>query len=107
LVVQYCIQVDQESGAPETALFTVPEFRQRVLRFDGAAEERRDDERDEVLYVLGGSGVVTIGDETHVFEPGTGMFVARGTQWRVDSATVCASCRCLSRILSRRARAIR
>jgi len=84
--VRYCIQVEQDSGAPETALFTVPEFRQRILRFDGRSEERRDDERDEVLYVLGGSGVVTVGDETRAFDPGTGMFVARGTSWRVDSA---------------------
>jgi hypothetical protein len=29
---------------------------------------------------------VTIGNETHVFVPGTGMLVARGTPWRVDSA---------------------
>jgi mannose-6-phosphate isomerase-like protein (cupin superfamily) len=84
--VQYCIQVEEGSGAPETALFNVPEFRQRILRFDGAAQERRDDERDEVLYVLGGSGVVTVGDETRTVEAGTGMFVARGTPWRVDSA---------------------
>jgi quercetin dioxygenase-like cupin family protein len=86
LVVQYCIQVDEHSGAPETALFTVPEFRQRILHFDDGSEERGDDERDEVLYVLAGKGVVTVGDETHAFEPGTGMFVARGTPWRVDSA---------------------
>ena len=85
LVVRYCIQVDQDSGAPETALFTVPEFRQRILRFDRGGGEQRDDERDEVLYVLDGSGVVTVGNETHAFEPGTGAFVARGTPWRVDS----------------------
>ena len=86
MVVRYFIQVEQDSGAPETALFTVPEFRQRILHFDRAGEERRDDERDEVLYVLGGGGVVTVGDETRAFEPGTGAFVARGTSWRVESA---------------------
>jgi mannose-6-phosphate isomerase-like protein (cupin superfamily) len=84
--VQYCIQVEEGSEEPETVLFTVPEFRQRILRFDGASGERRDEERDEVLYVLGGRGVVTVGSETHPFEAGTGMFVARGTPWRVDSA---------------------
>jgi len=84
--VQYCIQVEEGSGAPETALFTVPEFQQRILHFDGAVAERRDESRDEVLYVLGGSGAVTVGNETHAFEPGTGAFVARGTPWRVDSA---------------------
>ena len=84
--MQYCIQVEEHSGAPETALFNVPEFRQRILLFDGGGEERGDDQRDEVLYVLGGSGVVTVGNETHAFEPGTGMFVARGTPWQVESA---------------------
>lgn len=69
-----------------TALITCPEFQQRLLRFDGEGEERRDDERDEVLYVLAGSGVVTVGEETHALEPGTGVFVASGTPWRVDSA---------------------
>jgi quercetin dioxygenase-like cupin family protein len=83
--VRYWIQVEEHSGAPETALFTVPEFRQRILHFDGISEERRDDDRDEVLYVLGGSGIVTVGDEKREFEPGTGVFVARGTSWRVDS----------------------
>ena len=28
--MQYCIQVEQQSGAPETALFSVPEFEQRM-----------------------------------------------------------------------------
>jgi mannose-6-phosphate isomerase-like protein (cupin superfamily) len=63
-----------------------PQFEQRLLRFDGAGEERRDDARDEVLYVLEGSGDAAIGGEVNRLEPGTGAFVARGTPWRVEAA---------------------
>jgi quercetin dioxygenase-like cupin family protein len=75
----------EETNGPVTPLFTVPEFRQRLLRFDGGGEEHRDDEHDEVLYVLEGKAVATVGGETHVLQPGTGVFVARGTPWRVNS----------------------
>jgi mannose-6-phosphate isomerase-like protein (cupin superfamily) len=75
-----------DTGAPETPLFTVPEFRQRLLRFDDEGEERRDEVRDEVLYVLEGGGVATVGGEKEHLEPGTGVFVARGTPWRIESA---------------------
>jgi mannose-6-phosphate isomerase-like protein (cupin superfamily) len=83
--VRYCIQA-AETGEPETPLFTVPEFRQRLLRFDGESGERQDGERDEVLYVLEGTAVATVGGESRELEPGSGVFVARGTPWRVESA---------------------
>ncbi len=83
--MRYCMQ-EVEAGEPVTPLFTVPEFRQRLLRFDGAGDEHRDDERDEVLYVLEGHATAAVGDETHELEPGTGVFVARGTSWRIESA---------------------
>jgi len=83
--MQYCIQA-QETGEPVTPLLSVPEFRQRLLRFEGESEERRDDERDEVLYVLEGNAVATVGGETHPLGPGTGVFVSRGTPWSVGSA---------------------
>jgi len=76
----------EERGEPETPLFTVPEFQQRLLRFDGEGDERCDGVRDEVLYVLEGSGVAAVGDEKQELEPGTGVFVARGTPWQVESA---------------------
>ena len=83
--MQYCIQSEEGDG-PVTPLFTVPEFQQRLLRLDGGDDEHRDDERDEVLYVLEGSGVATVGGEKRELEPGTGVFVARGTPWQVESA---------------------
>ena len=84
-VVRYTIQPEMTDG-PVTGLVTCPQFEQRLLRFDGAGEERRDDGRDEVLYVLEGSGTATVGSGTHALEPGTGLFVARGTPWRIDEA---------------------
>lgn len=83
--MRYCIQAE-ETGGEVTPLFTVPEFQQRLLRFSGASGERQDDERDEVLYVLEGAGTVTVGGEQEELEPGTGVFVARGTAWQVESA---------------------
>jgi len=83
--MKYCIQAAEPDG-PVTPLFTVPEFQQRLLRFDGQGEERRDDDRDEVLYVLEGTAVATVGGETQALGPGTGIFVARGTPWHVESA---------------------
>jgi mannose-6-phosphate isomerase-like protein (cupin superfamily) len=83
--VRYCIQAE-ETGVEVTPLLTVPEFRQRLLRPEGGGGEHRDDERDEVLYVLAGSAVATVGDERLELEPGTGVFAARGTPWRVESA---------------------
>jgi mannose-6-phosphate isomerase-like protein (cupin superfamily) len=83
--MRYCIQAGETSG-PETALITCAEFRQRLLRFDAAGEERRDDERDEVLYVLEGTGSAAVGGQTHALEPGTAVFAAQGTPWRVEAA---------------------
>jgi mannose-6-phosphate isomerase-like protein (cupin superfamily) len=74
------------ANEPLTQLIRCPEFDQRLLRFDGQSEERRDDARDEVLYVLEGDAVATVGTETQTLEPGTSVFAARGTPWRIDSA---------------------
>lgn len=82
--MRYCIQAE-ETGDQVTPLFTVPEFQQRLLRFDGAGDERRDDERDEVLYVLDGTATAIVGGEEQQLMPGTGVFVAHGTAWRVDA----------------------
>jgi mannose-6-phosphate isomerase-like protein (cupin superfamily) len=84
--MEYCIQEPASSG-PVTELMACPEFRQRILSVTtGEATERCDDERDEVLYVLAGTGRVTIGGDVHDLEPGNALFVARGTAWSVDEA---------------------
>lgn len=61
-------------------------FEQRLLRFAGSGSERRDDERDEVLYVISGSGAATVGQQLYDLAPGTAIFVARGTRWRVEES---------------------
>jgi mannose-6-phosphate isomerase-like protein (cupin superfamily) len=62
------------------------QFEQRLLRFDGRSEERSNAADDEVLYVLSGSGRATIAGEQADLSPGTGLYVARGSSWRVDNA---------------------
>ena len=83
--MRYCIQAE-EVDDEVTPLFTVPEFQQRLLRFEGDGDERKDEERDEVLYVLEGGAAVTVGGERRELEPGAGVFVARGTSWQIESA---------------------
>jgi quercetin dioxygenase-like cupin family protein len=61
-------------------------FEQRLLQFTGDSDERRDDESDEVLYVLSGSGAISIGGERSEIADGSAAYVARGTAWRVEEA---------------------
>ena len=61
--MRYCIQPGG-TGGPVTPLVRCPQFEQRLLRFNGDGEERRDDARDEVLYVLEGSADAAIGVAT-------------------------------------------
>jgi mannose-6-phosphate isomerase-like protein (cupin superfamily) len=94
--VRYCLQsvdavVEQsEDGVATHSLFgsarDCSEFEQRILRFSRESAERRDDDRDEVLYVLSGSGSATIGGDRADLAPGTAAFLARATTWRVDAA---------------------
>jgi mannose-6-phosphate isomerase-like protein (cupin superfamily) len=64
----------------------VPAFEQQVLRLSGASGPRSDDARDELLYVVAGTGRATIGGEPAELEPGTAAYVAHGTEWQVDEA---------------------
>jgi mannose-6-phosphate isomerase-like protein (cupin superfamily) len=77
-----------DDGVATTQLFGAARgcavFEQRVLAFAASSGERRDAERDEVLYVLGGRGAATIGRELYELAPGTGLFVAAGTPWAIE-----------------------
>ena len=79
--MRWCI----EAGGPELfgAESGCAEFEQRVLRFDGAADEQTSASDDEVLYVLAGRGRASIGGEGADLEPGSAAYVPRGTSWRV------------------------
>jgi quercetin dioxygenase-like cupin family protein len=61
-------------------------FEQRLLRFEQRSDHRSDEDRDEVLYVLSGSGSATIARERRTLSPGTAAFIARGTGWKVEHA---------------------
>lgn len=75
-----------DDGAAVTPLMSCPEFEQRLLRPEREeGEERCDDAHDELLYVLAGTGSVTVGGERHDIAEGAAMVVARGTAWRVDA----------------------
>jgi len=80
------MQAEDDGAAIITPLMRCPEFEQRLLRLVPQDAFRCDDGRDEVLYVLSGRGRATIGGETHALEPGTGVFVGRGTPWSVYEA---------------------
>src|SRR3954452_21520535 len=68
----------QSAGREDGRLFEVEHFTQRLLHLSG---DHGDDGRDEVLYVLAGSGRVAIGGEEHDLRPGVALFVSRGTRW--------------------------
>jgi quercetin dioxygenase-like cupin family protein len=75
----------------ETTTFFCPdqgcaEFEQRALRFSGPSAERSDAASDEVLFVLSGHGVATIGGEQHELQPGVAAYLRAGTEWRIDDA---------------------
>lgn len=83
--VEWCIQSDEENvlfGATRGCRT----FEQRLLRFEGPADESRSAD-DEVLYVLNGSGTATVGGEPAELRRGSAMYVAAGTPWRVDQAS--------------------
>jgi len=62
------------------------EFEQRVLRFDRPSDEHVNDDDDEVLFVLGGSGTLVVGETPTEISEGAAAYVARGTSWRVAAA---------------------
>jgi len=80
--MRWCVQSDDESvlfGADRGCA----EFEQRLLRFDGSAEDTSS-VHDEVVYVLRGRGAATVGGEHTELRPGTALYVAAGTRWSVD-----------------------
>src|SRR2546430_15301925 len=74
--MQYAIDAAADGPRSQTGLFT-----QRVGPLAG---EHRNDDADEVVYVLDGTGRVTIGGEVHDVWPGVAIFVARGTPWSAE-----------------------
>jgi quercetin dioxygenase-like cupin family protein len=63
---------------PGEGHFDVGTFTQKVLELDG---ERRNDEADEVVYVLEGTGRADVDGAEHALRPGVSLFVPAGTPW--------------------------
>jgi quercetin dioxygenase-like cupin family protein len=62
-------------------LFTTELLTQRVGALAG---EHHETGADEVVYVLEGTGRVTLGDETHEVREGVSVFVSRATPWSAE-----------------------
>ncbi|MEX2255119.1 MAG: cupin domain-containing protein [Acidimicrobiia bacterium] len=60
---------------------------QRVTRYDpGRSLPRGDATRDELLYVVSGSGTLELDGEPHDLEPDTGAYVRAGETYTIDNA---------------------
>jgi mannose-6-phosphate isomerase-like protein (cupin superfamily) len=61
-------------------------LQQRVIRFSaGRSLERTNDGRQEVLFVVSGTGTLRLDGADHVLEPWTGAFVAPGETYVVET----------------------
>jgi branched-chain amino acid transport system ATP-binding protein len=60
---------------------------QRILRFGpGRSRPRGGEAREEVLFVVSGSGTLDFDGEEHPLEPETGAYVAPGRRYAVESS---------------------
>ncbi len=59
---------------------------QRVLSFGpGTSVSRQGDGRDEVAYVVSGSGSLNLNGENHVLESDTGIYIKAGEEYVIDN----------------------
>jgi mannose-6-phosphate isomerase-like protein (cupin superfamily) len=59
---------------------------QRVIDFaPGRSVDRPAEDRQEVLYVVGGTGTLHLGGQAHPLEPNSGVFIAAGETYAVDN----------------------
>ena len=73
--MEYALHVDDR---PDGRLFEADGFVQRLVRLEGP---RGDAARDEVLYVLSGTGEAAIAGAEHELRPGIALFVPAATPW--------------------------
>jgi quercetin dioxygenase-like cupin family protein len=76
--VKFALHADDHADG---RLFEVGVFTQRLREVAGA---QGDDEADEVLYVLSGSGRARFGGDEHELRPGIALHVPAGTPWSAD-----------------------
>src|ERR671936_767211 len=59
---------------------------QRVIRFaPGRSRERRFEGREEVLFVVAGSGTLELDGKRHDLEPNTAAYIAAGEAYVVEN----------------------
>jgi mannose-6-phosphate isomerase-like protein (cupin superfamily) len=83
----------RDDGDTATARVTIdPNFgcehlEQRILRFaPGRSRPRGGQTREEVLFVLSGTGELVLGGTVHPLRPETGAYVAPGQRYEVENA---------------------
>jgi quercetin dioxygenase-like cupin family protein len=76
--MRYALHADER---PDGRLFDVGVFTQRLVELAG---DHRDDDSDDVMYVLTGSARVRIGGDTHELRAGSSLFVPAGTRWTAE-----------------------
>jgi mannose-6-phosphate isomerase-like protein (cupin superfamily) len=59
---------------------------QRVIRFAPGRSLERGEGKQEVLFVVSGSGTLHLGGEEHRLEPWTAAFVAPGERYRIETS---------------------
>jgi mannose-6-phosphate isomerase-like protein (cupin superfamily) len=62
-----------------------PKLEQRVIRFGVGRSQPRREERDDLLYVVSGTGRLHRDGEYHQLESGTGAHVAAGEQYAFEN----------------------
>jgi mannose-6-phosphate isomerase-like protein (cupin superfamily) len=62
------------------------EFEQRLVGFGGGSSPRSSESDDEVLYVLAGRGLATIGGDRVDLRPGAAAWIARGSSWQIEES---------------------
>jgi len=88
--VRYSLQSSDVPAAETVPLFGPDRgcdfFEQRLLHVAGSSSDRTNEASDEVLYVLSGSGELSIDGDRADVTAGSAAYVARGTAWRVERA---------------------
>jgi quercetin dioxygenase-like cupin family protein len=74
--MQYAMDAQADGTLFETEPLT--------LRVGPLAGEHHEAGADEVVYVLEGSGRMTVGGEAHELRPGVAIFVSRGLPWSAE-----------------------
>ncbi len=73
--MEYAFHVDDR---PDGLLYSNPLLTQRLISLEGRVPASAS---DEVIFVVDGEGYVEFGDGRYGLRPGTGGFIAAGTEW--------------------------